>query len=297
MYGLGAVPLQWEGVAVGWLPVAFASRKQKGAEAGYTVTEKECLAVLFGRQKFRQHLYGERIGVVTDHSALVWLMSLRDPKHRLARWIMEFQSFDIEVEHAPGNGSIMVIPDALSRDMMDKDLTLCARCLETVGSVEEALTQVDFLQCADLRVERVMEEQRKEIGDVKDMVGDHGRFLVGEDSLLYRVFTETVIRIVVPKALRDAVLKLVHGSRVVGHWGMLRTAARLRKRYWWAGWYAAVEKQVADCLACRLSKMKRSRRHAKMQVWHPKARFETIVGSVGQLIKIAMLRVKNALPF
>jgi RNase H-like domain found in reverse transcriptase len=136
MYVLGAVILQWEGEAVGWLQVAFASRKQKGAEARYTVTEKEYLAVLFGLQKFRQHLYGERFGVVTDHSALVWLMSLRGPKHRLARWILEFQSFDFEVEHAPGNESIMVIPDALSRDTMDKDLTLCARCLETVGSVE-----------------------------------------------------------------------------------------------------------------------------------------------------------------
>jgi hypothetical protein len=78
--------------------------------------------------------------VVTDHSALVWQMSLRDPKHRLARWILEFQSFDFDVEHASGNGSIMVIPDALSRDTMDKDLTLCARCLETVGSMEDELT-------------------------------------------------------------------------------------------------------------------------------------------------------------
>jgi RNase H-like domain found in reverse transcriptase len=120
--------------------VAFASRKQKGAEVRYTVTEKECLAVLFGLQKFRQHLYGERFGVVTDHSALVWLMSLRDPKHRLAHWILEFQSFDFDVEHASGNESITFIPDALSRDTMDKYLTLCARCLETVGSVEEELT-------------------------------------------------------------------------------------------------------------------------------------------------------------
>jgi RNase H-like domain found in reverse transcriptase len=116
--------------------VAFASRKQKVAEVRYTVTEKECLAVvLFGLQKFCQHLYGERFGVVTDHSALVWLMSLQDPNHRLARCILEFQSFDFDVEHAPGNGIIMDIPDALSRDTMDKDLTLCARCLETVGSV------------------------------------------------------------------------------------------------------------------------------------------------------------------
>jgi RNase H-like domain found in reverse transcriptase len=50
---------------------AFASRKQKGTEARHTVTEKECLAVLFGLQKFRQHLSGERFGVVTDHSAIV----------------------------------------------------------------------------------------------------------------------------------------------------------------------------------------------------------------------------------
>jgi RNase H-like domain found in reverse transcriptase len=163
MHGLGAVLLKWKGEAVGWKPVAFASRKKKGAGARHTVTEKDCLPVLFGLQTFRQHLYGERFGVVTDHTALVWLMSLWDPKHRLARWILEFQSFDFEVKYAPGNGSIMSIPDALSRDTMDKDLTLCARCLETVGSVEEELTQVDFLQCADLREERVMEEQRQEI--------------------------------------------------------------------------------------------------------------------------------------
>jgi hypothetical protein len=65
--------------------------------------------------------------------------------------------------------------------------------LETVGSVAEELTQVDALRCADLSVQSVTNEQRKEFGDVKDMVGDHGRFLVGEDGLLYRVFTETDI--------------------------------------------------------------------------------------------------------
>jgi hypothetical protein len=63
----------------------------------------------------------------------------------------------------------------------------------------------------------VTEEQWKEFGDVKDMVGKHGRFLVGEEGLLCRVFTETDIQIVVPKSLRSAMLKLVHGSRMVGH--------------------------------------------------------------------------------
>jgi hypothetical protein len=129
-------------------------------------------------------------------------------------------------------------------------------------------------------MQRVTEKQWNEFGDVKDMVGEHGRFLVVEDDLLYRVFTKTDIRIVVPKTLRSAVLKLVHGSRMVGPWRVLRTAARLRKRFWWARWYAAVEKQVADCLACRLGKMTRSRSQEKMHVWHSKARFETIAVDV-----------------
>jgi hypothetical protein len=60
MYGLGAVLLQCEGEDAGWLPVAFASQKQKRAEERYTVTEKKCLDVLFGLQKFRQHLYSAR---------------------------------------------------------------------------------------------------------------------------------------------------------------------------------------------------------------------------------------------
>jgi hypothetical protein len=51
---------------------------------------------------------------------------------------------------------------------------------------------VDVLRCADLSMQRVTEEQWNEFGDVKDMVGEHGKFLVGEDGLLYRVFTETI---------------------------------------------------------------------------------------------------------
>jgi hypothetical protein len=138
----------------------------------------------------------------------------------------------------------------------------------------------------------VTEENWKEFGDMKDMMGEHGRFLVGEDDQMYQIFAETDIR-VVSKTLRSAVLKLMHGRMVVGHWFFLRKAAILRKRFWWAGWYTAVEKQVADCLACRLSRIKRSRHQAKMQVWHPKARFETISVDVLELSPTSIHRWKT----
>jgi RNase H-like domain found in reverse transcriptase len=79
-----------------WLPIAFGSRNLKVAEVRYTTTEKELLAVVFGLRKYRHILYGESLTVVTDHTALKWLMSLREPKDRLARWMMEVMHLNLK---------------------------------------------------------------------------------------------------------------------------------------------------------------------------------------------------------
>jgi RNase H-like domain found in reverse transcriptase len=130
-YGLGVFLLQKE-VERGWLPLGFASRKLKGAEVRWTVSEKESGAVIFGLKKFRHLLYGEEFTVVTDHKALAWLMSLTDPKDRLARWMLEAQYFAFAVECSPGGGEWMVVPDALSRDTFSKTIVYCGRCLEAL---------------------------------------------------------------------------------------------------------------------------------------------------------------------
>jgi RNase H-like domain found in reverse transcriptase/Reverse transcriptase (RNA-dependent DNA polymerase) len=49
-YGLGVILLQNE-VKRGWLPLGFASRKLKVTEVRWTVSEKECAAVIFGLKK------------------------------------------------------------------------------------------------------------------------------------------------------------------------------------------------------------------------------------------------------
>jgi RNase H-like domain found in reverse transcriptase/Reverse transcriptase (RNA-dependent DNA polymerase) len=130
-YGLGVVLPQNE-VERGWFPLGFASRKLKGAEVRWTVSEKECAAVIFGLKRFRHLLYGEEFTVVTDHKALAWLMSLTDPKDRLARWMLEAQSFAFAVEYSPGGGEWMVVPDVLSRDTFSKNIVYCGRCLEAL---------------------------------------------------------------------------------------------------------------------------------------------------------------------
>ncbi|CAB0031260.1 unnamed protein product [Trichogramma brassicae] len=79
--------------------LCFASRTLNKAERNYSVTERECLAVLWAIQKFRPYVEGYRFRVITDHSSLRWLHNLRNPTGKLSRWSLELQQFDYIVEH------------------------------------------------------------------------------------------------------------------------------------------------------------------------------------------------------
>jgi RNase H-like domain found in reverse transcriptase len=126
-----------ENLEKGWLPIGFASRKLKGEEPRYATTEKGNLAVAFGLRKFRHHLYGEKFEVITDYIERTWLLASRDPNERLARWIVEMQTFDFLLLYERGDGARMAVPDARIRDTMEKSVVLCHRCLEAVEDMSE----------------------------------------------------------------------------------------------------------------------------------------------------------------
>ncbi len=88
---------------------------QKKAELNYGITEKECLAVVYGIKAFRIYLYGTVFKVITDHSALAWLM--KEPTGRLARWSIYLQAYKFDIEHRKGTNV-----DALGRPVLNIEL-------------------------------------------------------------------------------------------------------------------------------------------------------------------------------
>jgi hypothetical protein len=57
-------------------------------------------------------LYGHKITIVTDHAALKWLFSLKDPSSRLVRWSLRLGEYDYEGAQKPGK--LHLNADALS---------------------------------------------------------------------------------------------------------------------------------------------------------------------------------------
>jgi len=82
--------------------IAYASRSMNKAERNYCVTDKELLAVRYFVEYFRHYLLGRRFSVRTDHQALKWLFSLKEPRGRIARWLEILSTYDFSIQYRPG---------------------------------------------------------------------------------------------------------------------------------------------------------------------------------------------------
>ncbi|KAL4346483.1 hypothetical protein GQ457_17G000070 [Hibiscus cannabinus] len=82
--------------------IYYASRTLNDAQVNYTTTEKELIAVVFAFDKFRSYLIGAKVIVHTDHSAIKYLVTKKDAKPRLIRWILLLQKFDLEIKDRKG---------------------------------------------------------------------------------------------------------------------------------------------------------------------------------------------------
>ena len=77
--------------------VYHASKTLNEAQRNYTTTEKELLAMVYALDKFRAYLVGSDIVIFTDHSALKYLLTKKNAKARLIRWVLLLKEFNLQI--------------------------------------------------------------------------------------------------------------------------------------------------------------------------------------------------------
>ena len=112
--------------------IAYASKTLQGAELNYSHTDGELLAIVWAVKLFRPYLYGVPFTIVTDHKALKWLLTTRNLSGKLARYAIELQEYDFNIQHRAGSlhGNV----DCLSR----------LRLLPPAMEIEEKLPPVEM---------------------------------------------------------------------------------------------------------------------------------------------------------
>ena len=113
-FGIGAVLMQ-EHAGVKF-PICYASRKLLSREVQYSVIEKECLALVWGIQKFESYLYGREFLLETDHQPLLYLNRAKVANARLMRWALALQPYRFRIIAIKGSENIGA--DFLSRHIV-----------------------------------------------------------------------------------------------------------------------------------------------------------------------------------
>nr|GEV26600.1 reverse transcriptase domain-containing protein [Tanacetum cinerariifolium] len=137
-------------------PIHYASKTMTDAQAHYTTTEKEFLAVVYAFEKFQPYLVLSKSIVYTDHSALKYLFNMlsRDCSGGFSSFKNLIPSFVIKKTREPRRRPSVSIREPSPKDVIQTNEQILQRC--------EALLlgpPLMFKVCADQVIQRCVHGQ------------------------------------------------------------------------------------------------------------------------------------------
>ena len=238
-------------------PCGYYSRSLNKHEKNYTISELECLAFIFALRKLRHYLLGRKFTLVTDHCALCYLKTIKDPTSRLCRWSVLVSEFDFDIMYKKGR--LHKNADCLSR----------FPCEPPIADHEEegplpAFNSFLIDEFENLRKEQLDDTYCQSVMAQLEAEGVN-QFKVDFEvinGLLYKKQTTEFAElqlIVLPISLFIKVMNFLHDSIEVGHMGFSRTYDRVKHRYFRPGLSKLVARYIRTCVDCQKRKAIRRR--------------------------------------
>ena len=204
--------------------VYYGSKTLNEAQRNYTTTEKELLAVVYALDKFRAYLVGSEIVIFTDHSAFKYLLTKKNAKGRLIRWVLLLQEFNFQIKDEKGVEN--VVADHLSRLTIAHDTHNLPINDEFP---EESLMQLEkapwYAHIANfLATEKIPYEWNEQ--DMKYFFAKiHSYYW--EEPLLFKYCADQIIRKCVPEEEQQGIQSHCHESACGGHFASHKTTMKV----------------------------------------------------------------------
>ena len=228
-YAIGAVLGQREDKKA--FVIYYASKTLDSAQANYTTTEKEFLAVVFALEKFRSYIVGSSVTIFTDHAALKYLLSKQDTKPRLTRWILLCQEFNLTIKDKKGVEN--VVADHLSRLVLDSNShgipigdSFPDEQLFALVHYPWYADIVNYLVTGHIPAQWTSQQKRKFLTDIKKYYFD--------DPYLFKYCPDQIMRRCVPNDEQVRILTSCHSEACGGHFSARKTADKiLQAGFYW----------------------------------------------------------------
>lgn len=273
--GVGGVLLQ-ENMKGEEHPIAYISRTLNKNEKNYTISELEGLAVVWSLRTLRHLIYGRPIKIVSDHSALCWLNSIKN-SGRLCRYAISLSEFDYTIHHK--KGCLNRDADFLSRNPLEKDSRFLRRqeILEDIPTFTLDVADLDkpnginttnstslSLSPEDVRRLQETDEKLREIMAALENPED-ATLALRKRTKQFKLINDTLYKIehsydgikellVIPKNLIGEILFSHHSCALSGHLGLTKTLHKIKSRYYWDTLQKDVAKYVKGCRDCQARK-------------------------------------------
>ncbi|CAM8931218.1 unnamed protein product [Rhodiola kirilowii] len=228
--------------------IYYASRTLDAAQRNYSTTEKELLAVVFALEKFRSYLLGTKVTVFSDHAAIRYLMTKKEAKPRLIRWIFLLQEFDVEIKDKKGIENTVADhlsrlvgeeePGSITETFPNEHLFALSAKLPWYAPIVNYLVGGTFppsyskAQCMKLRHD--------------------ARFYVWDDPYLWKIGVDQLLRRCIPDIEISSVISFCHEHACGGRFGHRRTARKiLDSGFFWPSVFRDSYEHCRKCDRCQ----------------------------------------------
>ena len=305
--------------------LSYASRTLSVHEKRYCTTRKELLAVVWFLRHYRSYLYGQEFLVRTDHSSLQWICNFWEPEGQIARWLQVLGEYNFKVLHRPGKqhqnadglsrrgpckqchqefdepATEVKCPERLEEPIIPITRRIATNLCAIALTPEWTANQLAVWQEADDDLNPVISALKNgQLPTAKQQSGFPAKTkrcfaewerLKLRGGVVYREWYNDKgevesYQLLTPQCIRATILQAAHDDNLAGHFAERKTAAKVRRHFFWPGLAADVHNFCQSCLICQQRKPPPTRPHHPLQ--------QEVIGEPLQRVTIDILGFERA---